>query len=114
VLVDAGARLDLRDYGQSGNDAGGRLAFHKYLPVDYADGLIRIGTQSAIVQPEAGTLLRKLMADRGMPTPPPNRTIDTVCIVELCDDLVPEEEVELDDPSLTSEEFQNKNNRRRN
>ena len=65
------ARLDLRDYGQTGNDAGGRLAFHRYLPVDYADGLIRIGTQSAIVQPEAGTLLRKLMTERGMPTPPP-------------------------------------------
>jgi uncharacterized protein len=114
VLVDAGARIDQRDFGQSGNDAGGRLAFHKYLPVDYADGLIRIGTQSAIVQPEAGALLRKLMAERGLPTPPPNRTLDTVCIVELCDDLVPEEAVELDDPSLKSDEFQKKNNRRRN
>jgi cytohesin len=70
ALVDAGARLDIRDYGQSGNDAGGRLAFHRYLPVDYADGLIRIGTQSAIVQPEAGRLLRKLMTERGMPVPP--------------------------------------------
>jgi ankyrin repeat protein len=114
VLVDAGARLDQRDYGQSGNDAGGRLAFHKYLPVDYADGLIRIGTQSAIVQSEAGALLRKLMAERGLPTPPPNRTLDTVCLApELCDDLVPEEQVELDDPALKSQEFQNKNNRRR-
>ena len=29
VLVDAGAKLDQRDYGQNGNDAGGRLAVHK-------------------------------------------------------------------------------------
>jgi uncharacterized protein len=115
VLVDAGAKLDIRDYGQSGNDAGGRLAFHRYLPVDYADGLIRIGTQSAIVQPEAGTLLRKLMTERGMPTPPPGRTIESVCLApELCDDLAPEQrEVDLDDPSLKDEDFQRKNSRRR-
>ena len=115
LLVDAGARLDTRDYGQTGNDAGGRLAFHRYLPVDYADGLIRIGTQSAIVQPEAGRLLRKLMTERGMPTPPEGRTIESVCLGgELCDDLVPEQqEVDLDDPSLKDEDFQRKNSRRR-
>jgi ankyrin repeat protein len=112
ALVDAGARIDQKDYGQSGNDAGGRLAYHRYLPVDYADGLIRIGTQSAIVQHEAGALLRKLMVERGLPIPPPKRTLDTVCVVELCDDLVPEEAVELDDPALKSQEFQNKNRRR--
>jgi uncharacterized protein len=114
VLVDAGARLDQRDFGQNGNDAGGRLAFHKYLPVDYADGLIRIGTQSAIIQPEAGALLRKLMTERGMPTPPPNRTIESVCLGgELCDDLAPETEVhDLESPELRDSEFQRKNNRR--
>jgi ankyrin repeat protein len=116
VLVDAGAKLDKRDYGQSGNDAGGRLAFHRYLPVDYADGLLRIGTQSAIVQPEAAALLRKLMAERGIPTPPEGRTIESVCLApELCDDLVPEQEkLDVDDSRLTDEEFQRKNNRRRN
>jgi hypothetical protein len=114
LLVDAGAQLDKRDYGQTGNDAGGRLAFHRYLPVDYADGLLRIGTQSALVQPEAGVLLRKLMTERGMPTPPPGRTIESVCLgPELCDDLVPDQgEVGLDNPELTDEEFQRKNNRR--
>ncbi len=114
VLVDAGARLDQRDYGQNGNDAGGRLAFHRYLPVDYADGLIRIGTQSAIIQPEAGALLRKLMTERGMPTPPPNRTIESVCLGgELCDDLAPDTGVQdLESPELRDGEFQKKNNRR--
>ncbi|HET9269529.1 MAG TPA: ankyrin repeat domain-containing protein [Vicinamibacterales bacterium] len=116
VLVDAGARLDLRDYGQSGNDAGGRLAFHRYLPVDYADGLIRIGTQSAIIQPEAGALLRKLMTERGMPVPPTGRSIESVCLApELCDDLVAAEpEIkDLEAPELKDEEFQRKNQRRR-
>jgi len=116
VLVDAGARLDLRDYGQSGNDAGGRLAFHKYLPVDYADGLIRIGTQSALIQPEAGALLRKLMTERGMPVPPMGRSIESVCLGgELCDDLVPDEPKinDLENPALKDEDFQKKNQRRR-
>jgi uncharacterized protein len=91
VLVDAGAKLDTRDFGMNGNDAGGRLREHTWLPVDYADGLIRIGTQSAIIQPEAGALLRKLMIERGIPAPPPGRTLETVCLApELCDDVQPE------------------------
>ncbi len=91
ILVDAGAKLDIRDYGMNGNDAGGRLREHSWLPVDYADGLIRIGTQSAIIQPEAGALLRKLMIERGMPAPPAGRTLETVCVTpELCDDVKPE------------------------
>jgi ankyrin repeat protein len=92
ILVDAGAKLDARDYGMNGNDAGGRLREHTWLPVDYADGLIRIGTQSAIIQPEAGALLRKLMIERGIPAPPPGRTLESVCLApELCDDVRPEE-----------------------
>ena len=92
VLVDAGAKLDAKDYGMNGNDAGGRLKEHTWMPVDYADGLIRIGTQSAIIQPEAGKLLRKLMVERGLPALPLNRTLESVCVTpELCDDLSPEE-----------------------
>jgi ankyrin len=94
ILVDAGAKLDTRDFGMNGNDAGGRLREHAWLPVDYADGLIRIGTQSAIIQPEAGALLRKLMIERGIPAPPPGRTLESVCMTpELCDD------VQLDEPA---------------
>ena len=33
--------------------------------VDYADGLVRVGVQSAIAHPEAGLLLRKLMIGQG-------------------------------------------------
>jgi ankyrin repeat protein len=99
LLVDAGATLDARDYGMNGNDAGGRLREHTWLPVDYADGLIRIGTQSAIIQPEAGALLRKLMIERGIPAPPAGRTLESVCLApELCDDVMPEEIQDLKQP----------------
>ncbi|HVH28754.1 MAG TPA: ankyrin repeat domain-containing protein [Vicinamibacterales bacterium] len=88
MLVDAGARLDTRDYGMVGNDAGGRLKAHTWQPVDYADGLVRVGVQSAIAHPEAGLLFRKLMTERGLEAPLMGRTLESVCIVsELCDDV---------------------------
>ena len=65
MIVDAGGKLDTRDFGMTGNDAGGRLQVHTWQPVDYADGLVRVGVQSAVAHPEAGLLLRKLMTDRG-------------------------------------------------
>jgi ankyrin repeat protein len=86
MLVGAGAKLDTRDYGMTGNDAGGRLAVHTWQPVDYADGLVRVGVQSAVAHPEAGLLLRKLMVAQGMEAPPMNRTLASVCITEICDD----------------------------
>ena len=85
LLVDHGAKLDTRDYGMTGNDAGGRLIEHTWQPVDYADGLVRIGTQSAVAQPEAAALLRKLMKEAGLHVPPMNRTIETVCITSVCE-----------------------------
>jgi ankyrin repeat protein len=88
LLVDHGARLDARDYGVTGTSRGGRLALHTWQPVDYADGLIRVGTQSALAYPEAGLLLRKLMTERGLPVPPMGRTLESVCVgPELCDDV---------------------------
>ena len=88
LLFDAGARVDTRDYGMIGNDAGGRLKAHTWQPVDYADGLVRVGVQSAIAHPAAGLLLRKLMTERGLAAPPVGRTLESVCIVgELCDDV---------------------------
>jgi ankyrin repeat protein len=86
MLVDAGAKLDTRDFGMTGNDAGGRLAVHTWQPVDYADGLVRVGVQSAVAHPEAGALLRKLMVERGMEAPAMNRTLASVCITDICDD----------------------------
>ena len=84
VLVDHGAKLDVRDYGNTDN-RGGKLAIHTWEPVDYADGLVRVGVQSAIAHPEAGLLLRKLMTAAGLPAPPVGRTLDSICITDACE-----------------------------
>jgi ankyrin repeat protein len=86
MIVDAGGKLDTRDFGMTGNDAGGRLKVHTWQPVDYADGLVRVGVQSAVAHPEAGLLMRKLMKDQGLEAPPMGRTLASVCITEICDD----------------------------
>ncbi len=84
VLADHGAKLDVRDYGNTDN-RGGKLAVHTWEPVDYADGLVRVGVQSAIPHPEAGLLLRKLMTAAGLPAPPVGRTLESICITEACE-----------------------------
>jgi ankyrin repeat protein len=85
ILVEAGARMDVRDYGNTDNRGSPELAAHTWLPVDYADGLVRVGVQSAIPHPETGQLLRDLMAQAGLDAPPMGRTLDSICIVEVCD-----------------------------
>jgi ankyrin repeat protein len=84
ILADHGARLDVRDYGNTDN-RGGKLAVHTWQPVDYADGLVRVGVQSAIAHPETGLLLRQLMATAGLPVPPMGRTLESICITDACD-----------------------------
>src|SRR5439155_15965435 len=62
VLVDAGARLETRDYGSRDTDKPGSvLAGHTWQAIDYAEGLVRTGVQSAPVHPEAAAFLRQLM-----------------------------------------------------
>jgi ankyrin repeat protein len=84
LLADRGARLDVRDYGNTDN-RGGKLAVHTWQPVDYADGLVRVGVQSAIAHPETGLLLRKLMTAAGLAAPPMGRTLESICITEACE-----------------------------
>jgi hypothetical protein len=84
VLYDHGAKLDIRDYGNTDN-RGGKLAVHTWQAVDYADGLVRVGVQSAIGHPEAGALLRKLMTAQGMQAPPMGRTLESICITDACE-----------------------------
>ncbi|HVG54179.1 MAG TPA: ankyrin repeat domain-containing protein [Vicinamibacterales bacterium] len=84
VLYDHGAKLDVRDYGNTDN-RGGKLAVHTWQAVDYADGLVRVGVQSAIAHPEAGLLLRKLMTAQGLAAPPVGRTLESICITEACE-----------------------------
>ena len=84
LLVDRGARLDIRDYGNTDNRGSKELSTHTWLPVDYADGLVRVGVQSAIPHPDTGLLLRKLMTAKGLQAPPVGRTLESICITDAC------------------------------
>ena len=85
-LVDAGARLETRDLGSRDTDRLGesKLAGHTWQAIDYADGLVRVGVQSAITHPETAAYIRRLMIDRGLAVPPPDRTVESICIVVIC------------------------------
>ena len=76
--------MDIRDFGNTDNRGSRQLATHTWLPVDYADGLVRVGVQSAIAHPETGLLLRKLMTAAGLQAPPVGRTLESICITDVC------------------------------
>ena len=84
ILVEAGGMLDVRDFGNTDNRGSAELAAHTWLPIDYADGLVRVGVQSAIAHPETANLMRELMLEQGLDAPPEGRTLDSICIVEVC------------------------------
>jgi len=85
LLVDRGAKLDQNDRGSRDTDKlGSAAAGHTWQALDYAEGLVRVGVQSATAYPETAALIRKLMRDRGLPVPPENRNILSICVVALC------------------------------
>jgi len=84
ILVAAGARMDIRDFGNDDNRGSPQLAAHTWIPLDYADGLVRVGVQSAIPHPETAAVLRDLMVEAGLNPPPASRTFESICIVEVC------------------------------
>jgi ankyrin repeat protein len=90
MLVAHGARVDQRDGGSRDTDTNvSAISGHTWQALDYADGLVRVGVQSAVQRPETAALLRKMMTDRGLPVPPPNRVIESICVVELCAERAP-------------------------
>ena len=85
LLVDRGAKLDAHDRGSRDTHIpGATVAGLTFQPIDYAEGLVRVGVQSAVERPEAATLIRKLMADRGLPVPPKGRTLNSICLTPIC------------------------------
>jgi ankyrin repeat protein len=82
LLVDRGGDLGLRDIGS--RDSIHALSGITWQAIDYADGLVRVGVQSAIGHPEASALLRKLMKSRGLAVPAEGRTLASICITDLC------------------------------
>jgi uncharacterized protein len=90
LLVDRGAKLETHDKGNRDTDKVSSAAAGKtWQAIDYAEGLVRVGVQSAVVRPEAAALIRKLMADRNLPAPPIDRTILSVCVVAICQGTSP-------------------------
>jgi ankyrin repeat protein len=90
MLVDRGADLAARDKGNRDTDkVSSAAAGHTWQAVDYAEGLVRVGVQSAVVRTETSALIRKLMAERNIPAPPVERTILSVCVVALCQGVSP-------------------------
>ncbi len=77
-LADHGAKLDAADKGSAVSYSLGR----HWMAVDWADGLVRVGVQSAIAHPETAALLRKLMKEQGLPDSPPRG--GTACITDVC------------------------------
>jgi ankyrin repeat protein len=89
-LVDHGANLEQRDGGsRDTNTASSKLAGHTWQALDYADGLVRVGVQSAVNRPETAGLIRRLMTERNMVVPPPNRVVDSICVVSICQERQP-------------------------
>jgi ankyrin repeat protein len=84
VLVAAGARMDVQDFGNTDNRGSPKLSTRTWLPIDYADGLVRVGVQSAIPHPETARVLRELMLKAGIKAPPEGRTLESLCIVDVC------------------------------
>ena len=82
LLVQHGADLSLRDIGS--RDTINALSGLRFQAIDYADGLVRIGVQSAIAHPETSALLRKMMKERNLPVPQEGRSLASICIVDLC------------------------------
>jgi ankyrin repeat protein len=84
ILIEAGANMDLRDFGNTDNRGSPELAAHTWRAIDYADGLVRVGVQSAIPHPETAAVLRQMMIEADLETPPEGRTLESICIVEVC------------------------------
>ena len=82
LLVDRGADLSIRNIGS--RDSIHVLAGVSWQAVDYADGLVRVGVQSAIAHPDSSALLRRLMKERGLPVPEEGRTLASICVTDLC------------------------------
>ena len=68
-LVDHGADLEAHDYG-SRDTVNGAMKGWTWIPLHYAQGLARVGVQSAIAHPETEALIKRLMKEKGMTIPP--------------------------------------------
>ena len=69
MLVDAGGNLEARDLGSRDTVNGAMLGL-TWVPLHYAQGLVRVGVQSAIPHPETAEFIKDLMRKKGLTIPP--------------------------------------------
>jgi ankyrin repeat protein len=69
LLVDHGGNLEAHDYG-SRDTVNGAMKGWTWIPLHYAQGLARVGVQSALAHPETEAFIKKLMKERGLTIPP--------------------------------------------
>ncbi|MBZ5632563.1 MAG: ankyrin repeat domain-containing protein [Acidobacteriia bacterium] len=69
LLVNHGADLEAHDYG-SRDTVNGAMKGWTWIPLHYAQGLARVGVQSALAHPETEAFIKNLMKDKGLPIPP--------------------------------------------
>jgi ankyrin repeat protein len=81
LLVDRGAKLDIPDNG-SRDTISGSMYGHAWLPIEYTQGLVRVGVQSALEHPKTEALIQRLMEERGLPIPP--RIKSSLCLAVVC------------------------------
>jgi ankyrin repeat protein len=82
LLVQHGADLAIHDIGS--RDTVHALSGITWQAIDYADGLVRVGVQSAVPHPETAALIRRLMVERNLAVPPKGRTLASICVTDLC------------------------------
>ena len=68
LLVDRGGNLEAHDVG-SRDTVNGSMKGMTWIPLHYAEGLVRVGVQSAIAHPETAAYIKQLMKDKGLPIP---------------------------------------------
>jgi uncharacterized protein len=79
MLVDAGANLEAHDMGSRDTVNGAMLGL-TWIPLHYAQGLVRVGVQSAIPHPDTAELIKSLMTKKGLTIPP--EITSSICLTK--------------------------------
>ena len=81
LLVARGAKLDIKDMG-SRDTVNGAMLGVTWIPLHYAQGLVRVGVQSAIAHPETAELIKDMMKQQGLPIPADISS--SICLTKVC------------------------------
>jgi ankyrin repeat protein len=82
LLVERGADLEAHDLG-SRDTVNGERRGHTWIALHYAQGLVRVGVQSAIPHPETADTIKQLMAEKGLAIPAD--LTNSICLTKACE-----------------------------